>query len=78
MEVLSEYLVQVMGQHPGLNRKRIFAQLQREYGMNVEAKVAILTAATAGTPDRTVLERMLNKTKGAMKLGPIQGALYGT
>lgn len=77
VEIMSEYLVQVMGQHPGLNRRRIFAQLQCEYEMNVEAKVAILTAATADTPDRTVLERMLNKTTGAMKLGPVQGALYG-
>lgn len=39
LEALAEYLVKVMAQKPGLSRERILAQLEREYGGDVAAKL---------------------------------------
>lgn len=46
---MAEYIVEVMGQHQGLSRGLIFAQLEREYGENVGERVARFVRASAGS-----------------------------
>lgn len=61
LEPMAEYLIKMMRQHPGLSRNIILAQLEREYGGNLEEKVtawetkAVQNGAPAGT---TFLETM--------------------
>lgn len=57
---MAEYMVKVMGQRPGLSQEGIFAQLQREYGGDIESQVARFkwAAAAKGWPEGTFMENM--------------------
>lgn len=39
LEPMAEYILKMMSNHPGLNRERIVAQLTREYGEDLPAKL---------------------------------------
>lgn len=61
---MAEYIVKVMGQYPGLSRGLIFAQLELEYGRNVEQWVARFVWASEGEiqPGYTFVENYANAT----------------
>lgn len=40
LEAMAEYLIKIMGQTPGLGRRRILNQFAKEYGRDTPAKIA--------------------------------------
>jgi hypothetical protein len=74
LEAMAEYLIKAMGQKPGLSRRRILEQLEREYGNGVASKVeeferkAQVNGYPAGT---TFLETMVKNfhSHGAKLMG---------
>jgi len=68
VEVIGEYLLKAMANHPGLNRKQILGQLGREYGEQAMGKIEAfekLAVKNGYPPGTTFLEKMgsnLNST----------------
>jgi len=70
LESMTEYLIKLMGQTPGLSRPRILNQFAREYGRDVPAKISRWEKAgvmTGSEPGFTALEMM---TRNAALTGP--------
>jgi hypothetical protein len=66
VEGMVEYMVKLMGSRPGLGKERIFKQLGREYGANVEKKVEVFVKTTAKMrTSGTFLENMAGNMKTA-------------
>ncbi|KAH7920540.1 hypothetical protein BV22DRAFT_1039735 [Leucogyrophana mollusca] len=63
-EYFAQYLIKVMGAHPGLGRDVILRQFAEEYGDDVGEKLEVLEKKL---PGEVLLERMAN---GLTKMGP--------
>lgn len=67
--LMSEYILKMMANHPGLNQERIIAQLTREYGEGLPEKLAIsdqLAKKEGLKPGVTALEDMSKCMAGAL------------
>lgn len=77
IEAIAEHLIQYAAQIPGLNRRRILAQLSLEYGMDVEEKLVAFQQLNLGKGQRLPSESFVDFVGNDMlNSGPIMDNIH--